>query len=567
MTPTHFTPCWNFVPVDLDAGDLVALERLFEELEERDIVTAGDLETWLLDESELLSRYAAEVARRYIAMTRNTNDPTAKEGYISLERDVAPRVKVLADRLDRKFLDDPHVEQLDTERFEVLIRGRRCAREIFREENTALQAKESEIETQQQELMGAITVTFEGKEHTLQQMAPYAEKQDRDMRERAFRASLEERRKTWKPLYGIYDQLIGLRTKMARNAGFDSYTPYRFKQLQRFDYTADDCMRFHEAIEKVVVPAVGRLHGERKKALGLEALRPWDLEVDIDGRPPYRPFETEEELIDLCRSVFEQVDPRFATEFDLLRNNDLLDLMSRKGKAPGGYQYGLEDIRLPFIFTNGVGTHNDVQTLLHEGGHSFHSILCRQEPLVTYRDAPIEFAETASMSMELMGLERIGSVYDEENAHAERSKHLEGILSTLTWIASIDAFQHWIYAHPDHDAQARTSAWLSIRDRFSPGLDWSGIEDALENRWTGQGHLFTSPFYYIEYGIAQLAALQVWQGYRNDPPDAVRSYRQALALGGSRPLPELFAAAGVNFDLGEETLAALVADVEAAIAR
>jgi oligoendopeptidase F len=264
--------------------------------------------------------------------------------------------------------------------------------------------------------------------------------------------------------------------------------------------------------------------------------------------------------------VFARVDPRFAAEFAVLHTNALLDLMSRKAKAPGGYQYTLEDVRLPFIFANSVGTHRDVQTLLHEGGHAFHAILSRDEPLLAYRDAPIEFAETASMSMELLGVEHLAAVYGEAEARRARTQHLESVLRTLAWVASIDAFQLWVYAHPAHDREARKQQWLTIRRRFAPDIDYAGIEDALAFQWVGQGHLFTSPLYYIEYGIAQMAALQIWQRYRHDPPAAIEAYRRGLSLGGSRPLPELFAAAGVRFDLSERTLASLVADVERVLA-
>lgn len=558
-------PQWHFVPADLDAGDLGALRKLFEALRSRDVTTTAQIERWLRDDSELQSRIAAELARRYIAMTCHTEDEVAKERYLTFERDVLPQVKVLSDTLNRKFLDHPATAGLDPGRYGVLLRQRRNARDIFRAENTALESQEAELQTRQQSTMGSITVTFEGREHTLQQMAPYYEKQDRDLRRRAFLASMQARRPHRETLEDIFDQLIGLRSQMGRNAGFDSYTPLRFKQLQRFDYTAETCLQFHEAVANAVVPAVTRLNEQRRRKLGYETLCPYDLEVDPDGRPPLRPFESEPQLNDLVARVFAEVDPRFADEFAILRDNGLLDLMSRKGKAPGGYQYSLEDVRLPFIFANSVGTHHDVQTLLHEGGHAFHSILSRDEPLIGYRDAPIEFCETASMSMELMGLEEMAEVYGKEQARRVRSHHLEGLLRIFPWIASIDSLQHWVYANPGHSREERKAQWLAIRARFAPGLDYTGIEDALAYGWTGQGHLFNHPFYYIEYGIAQIAALQVWQRYRQDPASAVADYRQALALGGSRPLPELFAAAGVGFDVSERMLARLVADVETAI--
>ncbi len=559
-------PTFRFAREGLDAGSLTALRPLFEELLQRPLPDQPALERWLLDESELQSRIAAEAARRYIQMTCHTDDAQARERYLAFERDVLPEVRVLSDRLDKRFLTDPVTAGLPPTRYAVLLRQRRNSSEIFRAENTALQTEEAELQTEQQGLMGGIVVRFDDKDHTLQQMAPYLEAQDPELRRRAWFATLAVRRGLWPQQQRILDRLITLRTQMGRNAGFASYIPFRFRELRRFDYGPEDCLRFHTAIEQAVVPAVRELDAERARRLGVTSLRPWDLEVDLEGRPPLRPFHTEPELIDLTANVFAEVDPRFRNEFQVLRDEGLLDLMSRKGKAPGGYQYALEDVRLPFIFANSVGTHTDVQTLLHEGGHAFHSILSRDEDLAAYRDAPIEFAETASMSMELMGLEEIGARYAPQDARRARRKHLEHVLRILPWIASIDAFQHWLYGEPEHDHAARRATWTGIRARFGPAVDWSGIEDALEHQWCSQGHLFTHAFYYVEYGIAQVAALQIWRRYRHDKLAAIEAYRNALALGGSRPLPELFATAGVRMDLGPDLLRELVDEVRAALA-
>jgi oligoendopeptidase F len=561
--PTLAPPTWNFVPAGLDAGDLRQLEPLFADLAARPLDSAQALERWLRDESELLARIGAEQARRYVAMTCNTDDDARKKAYLDFEQGVMPRVKVLADVLDKCFLRAGGLAGLDADRYQVLIRRRRTQSAIFRAENTELQRQEAELQTRQQALLGSITVEFEGRSHTLQQMAPYFESQDRALRERAWRAALQARRAAWNELEDIFDQLIVLRQQMAKNAGYASFTPYRFLELGRFDYTAETCLALHRGVEQCVVPAVLELDRARAQKLGTAALRPWDLEVDSDGRAPLRPFSTQEELIGICRTLFDRVDPRFCAEFDVLVRAQLLDLMSRKGKAPGGYQYQLEDVRLPFIFANGVGLHNDVQTLLHEGGHAFHSLLCRHHDLLSFRDYPIEFAETASMSMELLGLENLGAVYAPGDAGTQRRKHLEGVLRMLTWIASIDAFQHWVYGNEGHTREQRRAAWVAIRRRFAPHIDWSGLEDALAMQWITQTHLYNHAFYYVEYAIAQLAALQVWRNYRNDPQAAVTAYRRALTLGGSRPLPELFATAKVEFDLSPAMLQRLVADVTA----
>jgi oligoendopeptidase F len=555
------------VPGDLDAGSLPALEPWFASLEQRRLATVEDLERWLRDESELLARIGAEQARRYIRMTCHTDDAAAKADYLAMEQQVMPRVKVLADALDRKFLASAPLGELDRTRYEVLIRRRRTQSELFRPENTDLQRQEAELQTQQQAIMGGISVEFDGRTLTLQQLGPYYESQDRGVRERAYRTALEARRQRWDALEGIFDRLVVLRTRMARNAGYTTYTPYRFLELGRYDYTETICHELGCAIAECVVPAVRDLDRRRARQLGLPALRPWDLDVDPEGRPPLRPFATQRELVDLCRRIFRNVDPRFADEFEALVARDLLDLMSRPGKAPGGYQYQLEDERVPFIFANGVGVHHDVQTLLHEGGHAFHSLLSRDHDLLAFRDYPIEMAETASMSMELLGLEHLTAAYGAEDAGRAYRKHLDGVLRTLLWIASIDAFQHWVYGRPQHSREERRTAWLDIRRRFGGECDWSGLEDALAMQWIGQTHLFNHAFYYVEYAIAQIGALQVWRNYRRDPKGAVDAYRRALAMGGTRPLPELFAAAGVEFDLSAKMLQGLVDDVVAQLRR
>ena len=557
----------TFVPADLDAGDLAQVEPLYRALAARPLATLADLEAWLLDESALLAQVGAAVARRYIAMTCDTKDEATRERYLAIERDVVPATKALGDALDRKLLEHPASGDLDSARYGVLLRRRRALSEIFRPANVDLQRQESELESRQQAVMGGLTVTYAGQTHTLPAMARYQEDQARDVREGAWRATLTARESVWPELRDIFDRLVALRATMAGNAGFDDYTGYRFRQLQRLDYGPDTCHRFHDAVAEVVVPAVARLDANRCQRLGIETLRPWDLAVDPEGAPPHRPFTTDAELVEIATRLFARIDRRFAGELTMLRDRGLLDLMSRDGKAPGGYQYTLEDVGLPFIFANAVGTHDDVQTLLHEGGHAFHALSVRAEPLIAYREAPIEMAETASMSMELLALEHLEETYAPADARRARSRHLESVLRLLPWIASIDAFQHWIYAHPRHSAAERSQTWLALRARFAPGIDYRGVEAALENQWMQQGHLFTHPHYYIEYGIAQLASLQVWQAYRREPESAIAAYRDALALGGSRPLPELLAAAGVAFDVSPKQLTLLVRDVEAELAR
>jgi len=352
-----------------------------------------------------------------------------------------------------------------------------------------------------------------------------------------------------------------MRQQIATNAAFADYRGWTWKALKRFDYSPDDCIRFADTIARTCVPVVQELNRQRAKELSIEKLRPWDLDVDVRGRSPLRPFAQDQTqlLASKTRQIFERLSPELAADFDQLGQNGNLDLDSRKGKQPGGYQMSLEESRQPFIFMNAAGLQRDVETLLHEGGHAFHFLAaCRNEPLVFLRSAPMEFCEVASMSMELLGSEHLDIFYNDADAARARRKGIEGIIRFFPWMATIDMFQHWLYAHPGHTADQRTEHWLSLMDRFSGGIDWTGYEPARAACWQRQLHLFHAPFYYIEYGIAQLGALQLWVASKTNPRKALANYRSALALGGTRPLPELFAAAGIHFDFSEKTLGPLM---------
>jgi oligoendopeptidase F len=385
-------------------------------------------------------------------------------------------------------------------------------------------------------------------------MGRYLEEPDRAVRREAWERVAQRRLREKEKFEDIFDQLVRLRQQIALNAGFENYRDYAFKLRGRFDYTPEDCVAFHDAIESEVVPLLKYLQPRRREQLQLDALRPWDLAVDPSNRPALRPFETVDQLLDGAQTVFDQVDHELAAEFRMMRDKKVLDLANRKGKAPGGYQSTLGEARMPFIFMNAVGMQRDVETLLHEAGHAFHSLAAQHEDVYEYRHGPVEFCEVASMAMELLGGEYIEAYYDAENARRARIKHLHGIVDVFPWIATVDAFQHWIYTHPDHTRDQRARAWVDLVDRFGGDVDWSGYEEAKQYAWHRQLHVFLYPFYYVEYGIAQLGALQVWANSRKDRAAALKQYRDGLALGGSRPLPELFETAGCRFDFSADTV-------------
>lgn len=557
----------RFVPSDAAMGDLAQIEPLFARLLDRRPDSPAALERWLEEASELASAVSEERTRRYVAMTCQTDDPDRERAYLDFIERIAPRVKPLFHALDEAYLSSPHRAALPPRysRLDLLIANRVA---LFRPENIPLETEEARLKQQYQKIMGAMTVVFRGQEHTMPQMARYMEEPDRAVRQEAWELVARRRLEDRERLEDLFDRLLGLRAQIAANAGCADYREYAFRQRQRFDYTPEDCLRFHDGIEATVLPLVRWLSESRKAALGVESLRPWDTEVDPLGRPPLRPFETADALAGGVEEIFRRLDPELGRQFAFLRAQALLDLESRRGKAPGGYQSTYDERRVPFIFMNAVGTDGDLRTLLHEGGHAFHALAARTEPIKDYREAPLEFSEVASMGMELLALPHLEVFYPApEDARRARREMLEHVALIYPWIATIDAFQHWLYTHPGHTRDERREAWLGVYRRFGAGLvDWSGYEEALAFLWQRQIHLYLVPFYYVEYGIAQTGALQVWRRALDDPSGAVAAYRAALALGGREPLPALFAAAGARFDFSAETLAPLVAALEAALA-
>jgi oligoendopeptidase F len=491
-------------------------------------------------------------------MTCQTDDPAREAAHLEWVREVEPRLKPIQNALRERYLESPHRAGLPSDRFEVYDRAQRNRRELYREANIPRETRLAELEQQYQKVIGAQTVSFRGQEYTPAQMAPFYEETDRETRREAWERVVRRRLEDRDALDGLFDQMLELRAAVAREAGFASYTDYAYRLRERFDYGVEQAEAFQAAIRDVVVPLAVDLQERRRQALGVETLRPWDLAVDVRGRPPLRPFQGADQLAEGTRQIFDAVDPELGAQFGFMQTRGLLDLANRKGKAPGGYQTTLEDDRLPFIFMNAVGIDGDLRTLLHEGGHAFHTLACRAEPLAAYREAPIEFCEVASMSMELLGARRLEMFYAPADADRSYRQLLEGIVQFFPWMATVDAFQHWLYAHPDHDRAERRAAWSALVDRYGGIVDWSGFEDAREHSWHRQLHIFLYPFYYIEYGIAQLGALQVWRNARRDRAEAVAAYRRGLALGGSRPLPALFEGAGIRFDFSEATLRPLI---------
>jgi oligoendopeptidase F len=576
----------SFVPPAINLGDWPQIAPLFDQLEVRaaQATSAVAFEKWLLDWSELSAALDEEASRRNIAMTCHTDSAEAEKAYLHFVENVEPQLKPRQFALEQLYVahpcrvelleigspisgsasedhPKPHLTlrlELHLPRYEVFDRDVANHVQLFRPENVALETEESKLGQQYQKLIGAQTVNFRGEEKTLVQMGRYLEEPDRALRQEAWTLVAKRRLVDVDKCEEIMDELIKLRHQIARNAGFNNHLEFIFRQKGRFDYTPADCVSFHAAIESEIMPAVREIQNERRQKLNLEKLRPWDLAVDPQNRAPLKPFADVGEMVARTQKIFNHLDAELAGNFQEMQDKKLLDLDNRKGKAPGGYQSTLAEARVPFIFMNAVGVQRDVETILHEAGHAFHAQATRGEDLYPYRSAPIEFCEVASMAMELLGNEFIEEFYASAEAARARKTHLEGIIGFFPWMAVVDGFQHWIYTHPGHTRAERKAAYLKLMDRFGGDVDYSGFEEVRAHSWHRQLHIFLYPFYYVEYGIAQLGALQVWANSKADKAKALGDYKKSLTLGGSRPLPELFAAAGCKLQFDATTIKPLI---------
>jgi oligoendopeptidase F len=556
----------NFLAEDLKLSGWGDVSLYYSDLENRKIESVEDLETWIADGSELSAFLSEESSRRYIAMTCSTDDEQAEKDYMMFVEQIAPHMKEAQDKLNRKLVASPFAEKLPP-RYEVYLRSCRNAVELFREENIAIETELDLLSQRYQKIFGSMTVEWQGTEITIPRALALLEESDRSVREEAFRLVAARRLKDRDELEEIFDEMLKKRHQIALNAGFKNYRDYKFRELERFDYTPEDCAAYHKAVAELVVPVSREATRLRKDALKVDSLRPWDLDCDPYGRAPLHPFGTAEELISKSSKIFHRLDSELGEQFDKMNTLGLLDLSSRKGKAPGGYQSDLAELRLPFIFMNAVGTNDDVFTLLHEGGHAFHAFAVRDDSLHAYRHAPMEFSEVASMSMELLAMTALDEFFDAADKARTIRTEMEGKIALLAWIATIDDFQHWIYTHPTHTRTERRDYWRSLVEKYGVGADHTGLEESRDYRWQAQLHLFEVPFYYIEYGIAQLGAFQVWSRSRKNAAEALRDYKHGLALGGSRPLPKLFAAAGIKFDFSSEMIAPLMQEVREEMAK
>ena len=551
----------NFVPVDFEVKEWETISPIYEELLNRKIESVFQLEKLILDMSELDAIISESAGWRYIRMTCDTTNEKYSEDYLYFTNEIAPKLYPVINQLHKKIDASLFINELDKSSYFIFLRTIRNGLELFREENIPIQTEIKNLEQQYGTIAGAQTIFYQDKEMTIQQASVFMKSLDRSEREIVYEKIQERRAQDEQKLSDLYTRLIGLRHQVALNAGFENFRDYMHRELGRFDYSPQDCYSFHEAVKKHIVPVVRQMESERKHKLGYEFYRPWDTEVDEEGLPPLRPVENAEDLTQKTTQCFSDLLPFFGDCIQLLKRESRLDLDSRKGKAPGGYNYPLYESGLPFIFMNSAGLHRDMVTMVHEGGHALHSILTRNLPITENKNVPSEVAELASMGMELLSMEKWQSFFpSEKELHRARREQIQKIIKVLPWIASIDKFQHWVYLNPKHSIEERYSCWEEIMKEFGTGVvDYTGLENNLRRSWQVQLHLFEVPFYYIEYGFAQLGAIALWRNYKKNPQQALEDYIQFLKLGYTRSIPEIYEAAGIRFDFSDQYISELAA--------
>ena len=541
-----------------------ALKPYFDTLLDRNLSSAQALKEWLRDRSELESAISEDLGWRYIRMTCYTENKEYGERYQEFIQKIQPEIAPVSDQLNRKAAASPFLEPLSREEgFDILVRNLKKDIEIFREENVQLY---TEINTETQkyaQLSGAMTIEWKGQELTLQQASVLLLETDRTVREEVYKKITERRLKDRDSLDQLYSKLIQLRHRVALNAGFANFRDYMFKSYGRFDYTPKDCFDFHDSISSEVVPVLEELAENRKEQLKVDSLRPWDKAVDAEGRPALKAFDGGKDLTEKSVECFRLLDPFLGECLQIMNAMGHLDLESRKGKAPGGYNYPLSEIGVPFIFMNATSTMRDMTTIMHEGGHAVHNFLTKDLSLGDFKSPPMEVAELASMSMELISMNHWNVFFQKpEDLSRAKLEQLEDIIETLPWVATIDKFQHWIYEHPEHTIEQRKNHWNRIFHEFADTVtDWRGLEEAKDFLWQKQLHLYEVPFYYIEYGMAQLGAIAVWRNFKRDSKQGLEGYLKALRLGNLRTIPEIYNAAGVKFDFSKPYIRELMSFV------
>lgn len=558
-------PVRNFLPADLQIEAWEDIKPYCENLLNRELSDLDALRSWLRDSSELEAVLEENGAWRYIKMSIDNLDESLVKRYTFFIENIQPELARFGNEFNKKLVACPFIDQLEGKEYEILVRGIRKQIEIFREENVPVQAEAQKKSQEFGAISGAMTVEIDGESLTMQAAGALLHRTDRALREDVYRKMQTRRLADSERLDQLFSELVGLRHQIAANSGFENYRDYKFADLGRFDYSVQDCYDFHDSVAKAILPLIDRIHAQRKEELAVDQYRPWDTEVNSKGLEALKPFDGVEELIQKSIAVFNHLDPYFGECLRVMDEQGYLDLASKKGKSPGGYNYPLYEVGIPFIFMNAVGVHRDMVTMMHEGGHAVHSFLTRDLELTGFKSFPSEVAELASMTMELISMDYWHHFFaDEEELKRAKREQLESVLMVLPWVATIDKFQHWIYMNPEHTVVDRRAEWLKIHAELGTSvIDWTGLDEERAHAWHKQMHLFELPFYYIEYGFAQLGAISLWKNYKQNPQAALQQYKEALSLGYTRTIPEIYATAGIKFDFSASYVEELAGFVQA----
>lgn len=554
----------NYLPANFKITDWSTLEPYFKELLERPISSRQELESWLRDISELEAVIGEDAAWRQIRMTCDTENKELEDAFTFFVMEIQPKIQPYGDKLNRKLVENEYTAQLSGDAYKVYLRNVKKNIELFREQNIPLHAEIAVLAQQYGVLSGKMSVEIEGREYTLQQAAKFLENPDRNLRETVYYKIQDRRLQDKETMNDLFSKLLGKRHQVAINAGFENFRDYKFADLGRFDYTKEDCFQFHKAVQTQVLPLVDFIYDRKRQKLGLTSLRPWDTDAEPKGVQPLTPFSSGEDLVNKTIECFNRMNPFFGECLVKMKEMGRLDLDSRKGKAPGGYNCPLPETGAPFIFMNAAGQMSDVTTMVHEGGHAIHSFLSHNLPLTAFKEYPMEIAEVASMTMELFSMDYWDVFFtNEDDLRRARQQQLERVLTIFPWIATIDKFQHWVYENPNHTIEERLENWRFILNDFtSIALDVSGLEEYRKYSWQRQLHLYEVPFYYIEYGIAQLGAIGLWKQFKENKETAINNYITALKLGGTKTLPDLYAAAGLQFSFAPDYISELMLFVQ-----
>lgn len=550
----------NFVKQNFTITTWQLLQPYFIDLQNRELSGLSELENFIKDYNELGAIISENMAWRYIKMTCDTTNTLLRDNFNDFVQNIEPNIAPISNELNKKISNSPYSAQLTKTGYAIFLRSVKNTITLFREENIPLNTQLQELEQQFGEINGAQSIEHNNEKITLQKASVFLKDLNRSIREEVYTKVQSRRALDEEALNNLYTKLIQLRHQIALNTGFTNFRDYKHIALGRFDYTIQDCLNFHEAVKQHAVPLINEHDLQRKQKLKLDDYRPWDTAVDEENLPPLKPFTTAEDLIDKTIACFNKIDAYFGDCITTMNKMSRLDLESRLGKAPGGYQYPLYETDVPFIFMNSVGLHRDLTTMVHEGGHAIHSFLDIDLDLVDFKSPPSEVAELASMTMELISMEHWDVFFTDENdLKRAKRQQLESVMDTLPWIAAIDKFQHWVYENPTHSVTDRYATWTTIAKDFgSKVVNYTGLENNLKRKWQIQLHLFEVPFYYIEYGFAQLGAIAIWRNYKQNPSDTIHKYKTALALGYTKSIPQIYETAGIKFDFSSSYIKELM---------